>query len=110
MLKVFSLLISLLSLSTSQAAQNVESSNIKGYNFSVRDVQTYCSAIRANSESLSIKCKESRLRPVALSCEGWITGGLDAAEFRCSGGLWVLNRVCKIEMNGASRGDVNCVL
>ncbi len=109
MLKVFVLLMSLLTIPLSQSSPDVEASYINGYNFSVREVQRYCKAKRVNSESLSIQCKESRLRPVAQSCEGWISGGLDFAEFRCSGGLWILNKVCKIEMIGASRGNVNCV-
>lgn len=86
----------------------LESSNIKGYKFSIRDVQTFCVAKRASGDNLSIHCKDKRLKAVGQSCEGWITGGLDAAKFSCGGGLWVLNSRCKIEMRGASNGDVNC--
>ena len=87
---------------------DVKSSNIKGYNFSIRDVQTFCVAKRSSGDNLSVHCKDKRLKPVEQSCEGWITGGLDAAKFSCGGGLWVLNNRCKIEMRGASNGDVNC--
>ena len=89
--------------------KDVKSSNIKGYDFSVRDVQKFCMAKRAGGDSLSIHCKDKRLKPVGQSCEGWITGGLDEARLSCGGGLWVLNNKCKIEMLGASKGNVNCV-
>ena len=103
------LLILSLSLASATQGADVKSTNIKGYDFSVRDVQNFCKAKRASGDNLSIHCKEKRLKPVTLSCEGWITGGLDAARLSCGGGLWVLNSQCKIEMRGASNGEVNCV-
>ena len=89
--------------------KDVEATNVKGYDFSVRDVQRYCSAKRGSGDNLTIHCKDKRLKPVSQSCEGWITGGLDFAKLSCGGGLWVLNTQCKIEMIGARRGNINCV-
>ncbi len=106
--KLVILLITLM-LSPVGQARDVKATYIKGYDFSVREVQRYCKAKRESGDSLSIHCKKDRLKPVAQSCEGWITGGLDFAKLSCGGGLWVLNNKCKIEMFGASRGNVNCV-
>jgi len=102
-------LIFMLGCTMSQAAKDVNATYIKGYEFSVRDVQKYCKAKRESGDALSIQCKDKRLKPVERSCEGWITGGLDFARFSCGGGLWVLNKVCKIEMIGHTKGNVNCV-
>ncbi len=109
MIKLASLLMCTLFSLPSIAEKEINASHIKGYDFSIRDVQSYCTAKRESGESLSINCKKKRLKPVAQACEGLISGGLDLAKLNCGGGLWVLNKVCKIEMRGASRGDVNCV-
>ncbi len=108
MTKLVTLLIALILTSMAQG-KDVNATYIKGYDFSVRDVQRYCTANRGNGDNLTIQCKDKRLKPVSQSCEGWITGGLDFAKLSCGGGLWILNNKCKIEMIGASRGNVNCV-
>jgi hypothetical protein len=94
----------------SEAAQEINSSLIKGQNFSVRDVQQYCTAKRVSGEALSIHCKDAKLKPVERSCEGLITRGLDSAKLSCGGALWVLNTACKIEMRGSENGEINCAL
>ena len=108
MIKLAALLFTCLLAPLAQG-KDVDASNIKGYDFSVRDVQNFCIAKRASGDNLSIHCKKKRLKPVSLSCEGWISGGLEDAKLSCGGGLWVLNSQCKIEMRGASNGEVNCV-
>ncbi len=102
---LFCMLISTLS----EAAPEVNATLIKGQNFSVRDVQQHCIAKRESGEALSIYCNKAKLKPVERSCEGLITRGLDTVKFSCGGALWVLNSVCKIEMRGSDKGEINCV-
>ncbi len=94
--------------SFASAGKDVNASNINGYDFSIREVQQFCTASRDGGDSLSINCSEKKLKPVGRSCEGWITAGLDSIKLNCSGGLWVLNDTCKIEMRGANNGEINC--
>ncbi len=108
MLKLTFIILCLFMASLAMASPDVNSTNIKGYNFSIRDVQQFCSASRDSAKSISIQCSEKRLKPVARSCEGWITAGLNSIKFSCGGGLWVLNSACTVKMRGASGGEVSC--
>ena len=87
---------------------DINTSKIKGYNFSLFEVQKYCMVKRQDDRNLSLECKQANLKPVTLGCEGQITGGLADVEFNCSGGLWVLSDQCKIQMFGIDEGGLKC--
>ncbi|MGR6873023.1 hypothetical protein ACU6U9_12105 [Pseudomonas sp. HK3] len=89
-------------------SDDLESSNIKGFQFSYMDIEKNCTAQREGQESLSIECKGSDLKSVSRSCGGYISRGLESAKLNCGGSLWVLNQRCKIEMRGADYGEINC--
>lgn len=89
---------------------DINTSKLPGYQFSLLDIEQKCKALRAGSESLSVTCKGDHLKPVARSCEGFISRGLEDVKLNCGGGLWVLNSKCKIEMRGANKGEFNCKL
>jgi hypothetical protein len=87
---------------------DINTSKVKGYNFSLFEVQKYCMVKRQGDKHLSLECKQANLKPVTQGCEGQITGGLADVEFNCSGGLWVLSDQCKIKMYGADEGGLKC--
>jgi hypothetical protein len=92
-------------------AGGMNASNLKGYNFSLQDIEKSCTAHRDGvTDSLSIKCKGNQLKPVHRSCEGYINSGLEDVKLNCDGDLWVLNTRCKIMMRGAKKGDFNCTI
>ena len=91
-------------------AADIGSSNIPGFQFSYLDVEKGCSAKRDGRTTLAIECKDSNLKPVSRSCEGFLGAGLADASLNCGGQLWILNQRCKIEMRGAEKGDINCQL
>jgi hypothetical protein len=82
--------------------------NIKGYEFSLLDIQEYCTIQRQGDRHLSVRCTKQTLRPVMGSCEGQMSAGLVDPKFYCSGGLWVLNDSFYIEMLDTQKGNVKC--
>jgi hypothetical protein len=102
------LLIPLL-LTSPVIAEDMNATNLKGYQFSLLDIEKNCVAQRDGvANTLSIECKGANLNPVRRSCEGYINGGLENVKLTCSGGLWMLNTRCKIMMRGAKKGEFNC--
>lgn len=90
-------------------AADLEGTHIPGYNFGYGSIEKGC-YVKRDGKSLTVKCKESRLKPVSRSCEGQMVGGLDSVKLNCSGGLWSINQRCKIIMLGANKGEINCKL
>lgn len=83
--------------------------NLKGYNFSWADIETFCHVRRlGDTDNLVISCSDRRLQPVRQSCEGFITGGLRDTQLTCSGQLWVVKDKCVIKMREATRGEIAC--
>lgn len=107
-MRTFILLLLSIGVCSTSVATDIEGSNIKGYDFGYGAVEKGCTAHRESGNSISIRCKEKRLKPVSRSCEGNMYGGLDSVKLNCSGGLWALNQRCKIEMRGADFGEINC--
>lgn len=97
-------------LTSLSLAADLDSTNIKGFQFSYLDVEKNCEAKREGRQSLSIECDGKNLKPVSRSCSGYISRGLESAKLNCGGALWVLNQRCKIEMRGADKGEINCKL
>lgn len=91
-------------------SDDLEGSNITGYNFSYGEIEKNCTAQRISADSLAIECKHANLKAVSRGCEGNVRSGLDDIKLNCGGGLWVVNQRCKIEMRGADRGEINCKL
>ena len=87
---------------------DINTSKVKGYNFTLFEVQKYCMVKRQGDKYLSLECKQANLKPVMQGCEGQISGGLADVELNCSGGLWVLSDQCRIQMFGASEGGIKC--
>lgn len=82
---------------------------IKGYKFTLLDVQKKCIAKRNGmANTVSVECHGKNMKAMGRSCEGLIQGGLDSVHLNCSGGLWNLNSDCNIEMRTESRGEFNC--
>ena len=82
--------------------------NIKGYEFSLHDIQAHCTVKREGDKHLAIVCARKNLNPLVHGCEGQMTKGLSDPRFSCSGGLWVLNKVCHIEMLDTHNGNIKC--
>ena len=91
-------------------AADIEGTHIKGYNFGYGSIEKGCTAHRESGSTISIICKDKKLKPVSRSCEGYMNGGLESVTLNCSGGLWALGQRCKIEMRGANFGEINCRL
>lgn len=102
--------LSLLSLTLMPLAQasDLEFSHIKGYDFSLGDVQKQCKAHRHSGNALEIKCKLSNMRAVSRNCEGYITGGLSDVSFSCRGNLRIVSNKCRVKMLGAQEGEMSC--
>jgi len=107
-MRTFILLVLSIGVSSLSMGADIEGSNIKGYDFGYGAVEKGCTAHRESGNTISIRCKEKRLKPVSRSCEGNMYGGLENVKLNCSGGLWALNQRCKIEMRGADFGEINC--
>ena len=89
--------------------QDEKSINLKGFNFSLADIEGKCAARRlGDTDNLVLSCSDPRLRPVSQSCEGFITGGLRDTQMTCSGGLWIVKEHCVIKMRSAERGEIAC--
>ena len=90
------------------SAADLEFSNIKGYDFSLGDVQKECTAHRHSGNQLEIKCKKSNMKPLHRACEGFITGGLSDVSFSCRGDLWIVSNKCQVKMRSAQKGEMSC--
>ena len=90
-------------------AADIQGTKINGYDFGYAAIEKGCSVER-QGRSISVVCKDKKLKPVSRSCEGQMMGGLDSVKLNCSGGLWALNQRCKIIMLGATEGEINCKL
>ena len=82
--------------------------NLKGYEFNLHDIQEYCTVKRDGDRHLAIVCTKKTLNPLVHGCEGQMTKGLSDPIFSCGGGLWVLNKVCYIEMLDTKSGNIKC--
>lgn len=82
--------------------------NIKGYEFSLHDIQEYCTVKREGDKHLAIACTKKTLNPLIHGCEGQMEKGLSDPRFSCGGGLWVLNKTCHIEMIDTHIGNIKC--
>lgn len=82
--------------------------NIKGYEFSLLDIQEFCTVKRDGDQHLAIHCAKDKLRPVMRSCEGQMAAGLKDPKFYCGGGLWELSKVCYVEMLDTHKGNIKC--
>lgn len=89
--------------------QDPKSINLKGFNFSLADIEGECSVRRlGDSDNLVLKCSAKKLQPVSQSCEGFITGGLRQTQLNCSGSLWVVRDHCEIKMRSSHGGELFC--
>ena len=104
----FVIAIACLCLSCDNMSRDLKVKNLKGFEFSFRDVQEQCTVKREGDQGISVICESKRLRPVERSCVGQMTAGLRDPKFYCSGGLWVLNDKCYIEMVSTQKGNVRC--
>lgn len=106
-----SLLLMALSILLSACGDMSRDLNVKhlpGFEFSLQDIQEQCTVRRAGDQDIAVSCEEKRLRPVQRSCVGRMSGGLKDPKFYCSGGLWVLNDRCYIEMVSPKEGNIRC--
>lgn len=89
-------------------SRDLKVKNIQGYDFSLRDIQEGCTVKREGDQAITIMCKSPNLRSVERSCVGQMSAGLSDPKFYCSGGLWVLNESCYIQMTTQQVGNVLC--
>ncbi len=87
---------------------DMNTTNIKGFEFSLYEVQRYCKVVRQGDRYLSVDCKLAKLKPVMRGCEGEIYGGLADVNFQCGADLWVLTDYCHIKMHGITEGGLKC--
>ncbi len=87
---------------------DMHTTNIKGYDFSLYEVQRYCSVKRLGDSYLTVDCSLAKLKPVTQQCEGEIYGGLADVEFQCKKGLWILTDFCEVKMYGIKDGGFKC--
>ena len=108
MLATFPLVAIVLLCTACEFSKDLNVQNIKGYEFSLHDIQAHCTVKRQGDKHLAIVCARKNLNPVIHGCEGQMTKGLSDHRFSCSGGLWVLNKVCHIEMLDTHKGNIKC--
>lgn len=108
MIKSGTVLFTLLLCSACEFSKDLNVENIKGYEFSLFDIQEHCTVKRDGDKHLAISCAKKSLKPVIRGCEGQMTAGLEDPAFHCSGGLWVLNDICYIQMIDTQSGNVKC--
>jgi len=94
--------------SACEFSKDLNVKNIKGYEFSLHDIQEYCTVKREGDRHLAIVCTQKKLNSLVHGCEGQMTKGLSDPIFSCSGGLWVLNKTCHIEMLDTHIGNIKC--
>ena len=88
---------------------DIHTSKLEGYDFSLYEVQRYCSVTRLGDKYLTVNCTLAKLKPVTQYCEGEIYGGLADVDFQCkAAGLWMLTDYCNIKMHGVSDGSLKC--
>lgn len=102
------LLVLVVVVSGCEFSKDLNVENIKGYQFSLHDIQENCTVKRDGDQHLAINCKNDQLRPLMRGCEGQMTAGLEDPKFYCSGGLWMLNDICYIDMLDTSNGNLRC--
>jgi hypothetical protein len=108
-MKKLAILLSIVFVSVGcEFSSDLNVQNLKGYEFSLLDIQEHCTIKRQGDRNLSVSCSKKKLRPVMGSCEGQMSAGLVDPKFYCSGGLWVLNDICYIEMLDTQKGNVKC--
>ena len=95
-------------LSACEFSTDLNVENLKGYEFSLFDIQEHCTVTRDGDRHLAISCDDVKLKPVVRGCEGKMTAGLVDPKFYCSGGLWKLNDICYVEMLNAEKGNIKC--
>jgi hypothetical protein len=101
-------LILVLLSSACDVSKDLNVQNIKGYDFSLFDIQEHCTVKRDGDRHLAIQCAKDKLSRLSNSCEGQMSQGLVDPKFYCSGGLWVLNEVCYISMLDSQKGNIKC--
>lgn len=89
-------------------AADLEFSHIKGYDFSLGDVQKECQMLRHSGDFLEMKCKKKNMKALHRACEGFITGGLSDVSFTCRGNLWIVSNKCDVKMRSATKGEMSC--
>lgn len=102
------LVILISTLCACDMSKDLNVKSLKGYEFSLTDVQVYCTVKREGDRFMKVNCEKPRLRPVEISCEGQMSEGLADPKFYCTGGLWILNEACYIEMTGTHTGNIKC--
>ena len=94
--------------SACEFSKDLNVDNIKGYEFSLHDIQEHCTVKREGDRHLAISCARENMKAIIRGCEGQMTEGLSDPRFYCSGGLWALNKVCRIEMLNTQEGNIKC--
>ncbi len=89
-------------------ATDMNAKNIKGYPFSLFEVQKYCTVKRQGDQYLAVNCELAKLKPVSNSCEGVMSAGLKDPKFFCTGGVWMLSDKCYVEMLNTTKGNIKC--
>lgn len=82
--------------------------NLKGYEFNLFEIQKYCTVVRQGDKHLGFNCNRAELNPVVRGCEGLLKAGLKDPKLLCSGGLWILQDICHIQMTSANNGNIIC--
>jgi hypothetical protein len=95
-------------LSACDLTGDMHTTNIKGYDFSLYEIQRYCSIERIGDTYLTTNCTLAKLKPVTRQCEGEIYGGLADVRFQCKKGLSVLTDFCTAKMYGIKEGGFKC--
>ena len=91
-----------------EMSRDLNVKNIKGYDFSLKEIQESCSAKRIGDQDIAVNCDNGKLGAVSRGCIGRMSAGLKDPKFYCSGGLWVLNDWCYIEMTTPQKGNIRC--
>ncbi len=105
---LLALALMLLACTACEFSTDINAKNIKGYDFSLFEVQEYCTVKRQGKIHLTLACTKKKLRPVMTACEGLLTAGLKDPNFYCSGGLWMLSKKCYIQMLDIKSGNLRC--
>jgi len=108
MKKIVTVMLLVFTCSACEFSTDINAQNIKGYDFSLFEVQEYCTVKRQGRHYLDITCTKKKLHPVKTGCEGQMTEGLKDPKLYCSGGLWVLSKACYIEMLDIKNGNIMC--
>ncbi len=108
-MKIFMVLAVILFTCTAcDFSTDINAKNLKGYDFSLFEVQEYCTVKRQGKNHLALTCTKKKLRPVMRACEGQLSAGFKDPKVYCSGGLWQLSKKCYIEMLDIKNGNIRC--